>query len=430
MDYRYTASIEVLKFDSVRVMESGTTNSVVVITDHGCQNTDFMYNFTRATNPPNYLNGETGRRKVINATTSQFEVSTSISGQTAGDICFLYKFTDVTQYLLDSTLKLSIQAQGESNASFSLKAKYTPGNAFYVCNGYNNLYVFDEMERLAMPVQTWSLKLGDGLFRYRHNVEGDKSQGKLWTLLGETGTTSSITTATFEYNQNTDAWIDKTMFIDSFRTAAHSAFINDNIYVNGGVTPLTANYFADTYKFDPTGDSWTSLTDSIDAGSSGEGINLCDCLVVAYYKRDDGGGGSEFAPDDCFYMPLVDTWATIPVTHSSPDRCFGRSSFTIDNFKGSIIGGSTNITGSDADVIDYHTMLNLPAKSYSEAGPTPFPGMEYGSSQYENYAIICGGVWNGTFWDTGYIWNSARDNWVVISDTLSMTKCGFQGASL
>jgi len=430
-DNRYTASIEVLLFNSVRVLETGSNSTVVVMSGHGCQDTDFFYNFTRATNPPNYLSGETGRRKVINATTTQFEISTSITGQTAGDIGILYKFTDVTQYLLDGTLALSLQAQGESNASFTLKAVHTPGNAFYVTHGRNATSVYNALERLDMPGQTWVLNAADGYFRYRHNVEGDKAQGKLWAFLGQSvGGTTTMMTATSEYARSSDAWSNKALFPDTPRTAAHSAFIDGDIYVNGGVMSTATTYFASTYKFDPDADTWTSLAASTDSGSSGEGLNLCGCLVVAYYKRDDGGGGTEFAPDDCFYMPLCDAWATIPVTHSAPDRCFGRSGFTIDNFKGSIIGGTTDITGSDISAIDYHTQLNLPAKSYSEANATPLAGMEYAGGQYENYAIIAGGHYNSTVYDTAFLWNSARDNWAVIADTLASTRYAFQGVGL
>jgi len=409
---RYTAKIEVLKFDSVKVLETASSPTVANITAHGLNNGDFFVNLTQAENPPVRYGGETARRKVQNATTNSFGMYT-VSGQTAGDIIVAYSFQDVTDRLLDGTLKMEIQTQGENSAEFALKATYTAPGYFLGIDGFDDAYWFKLVFEYNIPRKTWVEKTAGTYYRSRNCAE--TIDNLAYNMMGYDGVVvrGSIP-YTEAYNRETDTWEAK-QSASSARTSPMALSLNDLIYVYGGYNS-TSGYFGNTDSYDPGTDSWTALT-SGSARADGEAVNLCDIMFEAYTTISGG-----FTNDDVFYIPYNDSWVTFMVDHNPPNRTLARSGFTIDGFKGSIIGGTTDYYTDPTYATDNHTMINFACKVYTEKQAIPDALQEAFVSQYEQYAILAGGMGGYSsidpraFFDAAYYWNSASDTWSAIDN--------------
>jgi hypothetical protein len=412
-DNRYTAKVEVLMFDKVRLAETATSTTCVVMNAHGCQKNDFIYNFSRATNPPIYYTGETARRKIIDvSTTSKFYIGSAISGQVKDDVIFLYKFSDITQYLRDESLNISLQAQGENNASFKLKTTYEPGGEFLAFHGWDDSYFYDDTTGFNFPRKTWTSYNTNGVATVRNSAEG--SHPNVYVMHGETG--AAYLDTNDEFNITNNAWTSKTGDTIT-RTACYSSYIDNYVYMAGGVDGV--GYYDDLTQYNPVGDSWVVKAVS-DGCASGDGLNLAGCLFLAYGKGDIGGSDI-LNTIDIFYVPYNNTWLNYPVDHSDPDRCFCRSGFTIDGFKGNLLGGSSDLGGDPIYALDNNTLINFPCKTYTEKNGMPSQGQELYSAQYEQYAIIAGGVYGdeftaGSYTKAAYAWNEAADTWAVLED--------------
>ena len=438
-DYRYAAKVEVLQFDSIKIMETGTSGTRVVISTHGMTNTDFYGNITRATNPPDRYGGATYRRKIQNASTNTFYSTVSVAGQTTGDVAILYKFTDVTDMLLDGTLKLQLQTQGDDSASFSLVHDYEPHGDFTYAKGFfytsastTSIYLTAQTKTYNLPRKSWLDRSSTSAFLRRQSFEGKSGVG--YSMQGE-GVFPPAHTASYGYcdlteqfTVATNVWVDKTSA--SFpRTACHAAYVGDNIYVHGGVMPGPI-YYSDCERYSISGDSWASMTPGHDE-SSGDGINLCDCLFVAYTKDS-----VDMTAQSKFYVVNNNSWVTYWIDNALPARCFARSGFTIDGFKGNVLGGTVDYAGLASYAIDSNTMINFPCKVYTERNVIPADLKEVYAAQYGGYAIIAGG--NGTYEDydyrsyssNSYYWNPLADTWTSLGTFDVNGKCGGQGAAL
>lgn len=410
---RHSASIEVLSFDSVRIAATGTTTKIVSMSSHGMQVDDFCYNYTRGTNPPATYQGTLARKKVISRTSTKFTVTSSIDGMTGGDVLFLYKFNDVTSYLLDASLDLNLTALEDNDGSFSIISTYIPPAHVVMFDGCGlvggALAVFNLTYEYNLTSKSWASK---STYFGRRRLAGEGADDICVLLHGQTEG-SSIYNAVDKYQISTDSWLNATDD-NKAKTAINSCYIDGYVYINGGLT--TASYaVSDTRKYNIDADSWTTLSDSVSDSVAGEGINLSECFMVAYFKD-----GTAFVDTDMFFVPTDNTWVYYLVDHNNPDRVFSRAGFSVDGMKGSCIGGAEDVSGSYTG-LDNHTQINFPCKVYTELSDIPAAGFEFFCKQYENYAILAGGVYGSylstatiSFFDAAYYWNGGRDTWVTI----------------
>jgi hypothetical protein len=423
---RYSASIEVLQFDSIKILETASDATTCVISAHGAEDGEFVVNITRSTNPPIYYStADSCRRKVMSATTSQFNVTASISGQTTGDVVALYKYKDVTQYLKDGTLKLDLNSRGNSEASFTVQTPYLTPKEFIYTGGWDEGYVYGNTYGFNLVRRTWETK-AISLVAARHNCTNVND--KMYMMQGQTYSGGWVyRDDTTEYTLSTDSWDAKT---DSGATkaACMCATIGDYAYVHGGADGTPTIY--DTIeRYDPGGDSWVTLT----AGSalvSGTGINLCDIFFVAYAR--DGAG---FLDSDVFYVPYTDTWHTFFINHSIPNRIYSALSMKNRDFTANLLGGCSSVDGNPEYSIDYHTSLNFITKTYHENEAWWQPIQEPAAGNYEDYGAVCGGMNDtmfvlGSYLDSNEWWIKLTDDSFYYLDVLPTPMASGQGVAL
>lgn len=117
----YTATIKVLSFHMYKLLETGTTEMTCTTTSHGLETGDFIINITRRAN--SQLLAERGSRKITVIDDDTFTVTPDITNQSKNDTIATFKWFDSTSFLLDNTLKISLQAEGKNEASFTIKSR-------------------------------------------------------------------------------------------------------------------------------------------------------------------------------------------------------------------------------------------------------------------------------------------------------------------
>jgi hypothetical protein len=402
---RYTASIEVLQFDSIKVLETASDATTCVITAHGAEDGEFVVNITRSTSPPVYFGtADSCRRKVMSSTTSQFNVTASISGQTRGDVVALYKYKDVTQYLTDGSLDMNLSSRGNNEASFTMEVEYTTPKEFMHIGGWDDGFIYGRTYGFNMIRRTWET-YSNCLINARHI--GVDIKGKMYMMQGQTYSGGWIyRDDTTEYTLSTDTWATKA---DSSvgKTACMGAVCDDQAYVYGGAN-TTSGYNTGNEKYDPDTDAWTTLTDG-GANAAGKGLNLSNTLFVAYGRTAAG-----FMDSDFFYIPYTDTWHTFFVNHSAPNRIFTALSRQTYGHKANLLGGCSSVDGDPANAIDYHTAVNFITKTYHENEAWWQNIQEPGAGSYEDYGAIVGGMNNTMFVAGSYLDNF--DWWLKTTD--------------
>lgn len=419
---KHSTTIEILEFDSVRRASTGTTEKIVSMSSHGMTVGDFCYNYTRGTNPPATYAGTLARKKVISITSNKFTVTSSIDGMTGGDVLFLYKFKDYTPYLLQGSLDLTLTALEDNEGEFSMISTYTPPAHVVIFDGCGlvsgALAVFNLTYEYSLNTKVWASK---NTYFARRRLAGEGADDVCLLLHGQTEG-SSIYNAVDIYRISTDTW-ENAVDDNKAKTAIQSCYYDGDVYINGGLT--TASYaVADTRKYNIDADSWTTLADSTGDSVAGEGILLSNCFMVTYFKD-----GTAFVDADMFFIPADNVWVNYIVNHNNPDRVFSRAGFTTDGMKGSCIGGAQDVSGSYTG-LDNHTQINFPCKVYTELNDIPHAGFEFFCKQYENYAVLAGGIYGSylstatiSFFDSAYYWNSGNDTWVTI-DSIATEMAG------
>ena len=117
----YTVTIKVLNFYTVSTLET-STETTVTITSHGLETGDFFVNITERSQT--LLLAERGSRKVTVIDENTFTINPIIANQTAGNESWLYKWIDITDKLVDGTLKLNFKADGNDDCSFSINTDF------------------------------------------------------------------------------------------------------------------------------------------------------------------------------------------------------------------------------------------------------------------------------------------------------------------
>lgn len=148
----------------------------------------------------------------------------------------------------------------------------------------------------------------------------------------------------WEYNSLTDTWTQKANFMGGARQQGVGFAINGFGYLGAG---YSSSSLADFYKYDPANDSWSQITDLLTIGTS----MTCFVLLNEGYV----GTGSVTYPVVNFlnqfwrYTPTTNTWTSI--TNCSPTPRFNAVAFTIDSAAYCGTGGFQNFT--DHDTIDF-----------------------------------------------------------------------------
>jgi hypothetical protein len=362
---------------------------------------------------------------LISTTTSHFHVTASISGQTAGDIVALYKYKDVTQYLTDGSLDMSLSSRGNNEASFTMKAEYTTPKEFMHIGGWDDSFIYGRTYGFNMLRRTWVL-YSTCLTNARHI--GVAINDKLYMMQGQTYSGGWIyRDDTTEFTLPTDTWATKT---DSSvgKTACMGAVCDAKAHIYGGAN-VVSGYNVLNEKYDPDTDTWTSLMDG-GAYAAGKGLNLCNTLFVAY-ARD----AAAFLDSDFFYIPYTDTWHTFFVNHSAPNRIYPVLSRQTYEFKANLLGGCSSIDGDPANAIDYHTTINFITKTYYENDAWWQNIQEPAAGSYEDYGAIAGGMNNTMFVPGSYLntfdwWMKTTDDAFYILTDLPVAMASGQGASI
>jgi hypothetical protein len=382
--------IEVLKYDGMYIAETGTDTGLIVVTGHGAIVGDFFFNYTRSERPTDRLKGDTCRRRIFSASTDSFEVTSSITGQTAGDIIMLYKFQEIT--VLDTTIQVNIAAQQESSyANFMAEGVIIPPGTVVITDGS-----IDQTYNFTIATAVLAAKTAQGDTKSLHCSEGESSN--IYTFYGLDGTTSldSINT----YDIVGDSWAAGTS-ATSGKNSAQACILDSKIYESGGAGSKTTN------MYNPGADSWTALMDAPDIRSDGDGVGLLSVSVFFNSQGGDSGGGA--ISTDTYYVPAVDTWyqfaSDVILSYYGPRFHWHNS------YKAYLVGG-INFFGI---YLPSNISVNFPAKSYFSKTSIPEENAAISAASLENYGVICNGYDGVDTNDIFYVWSETRDVWANIT---------------
>lgn len=416
MTTRYSASVEVLAFDSIRVLEATSTSYTCYVNSVTVSEGDFIVNMTQSENPPiRYGDADSCRRKIISATGSSFMVTASIDGQTTGDIIAVYKYKDVTQYLKDGTLQMDLSSKGNNEANFSFEIPTSRAEIFMHNGGWNETYIYSYNIGFTVLSEVWTVYENMPVFNSFHNSFKGNEENILYIAQGQSYDGGWIQLDDcYMYDLSEDAWYTQdTLSIE--KRGCSSATIGENSYVVGGFDPVT--YYDILEVYDQVGDAWSALTaSSVDVGV-GAGVNLCEVFFVGYFANF--GGLNE---NDIYYIPYTDSWHDFFVDHNAPDRDNTGVSFKGYDFKAGIVGGCNTYGGDPLNAIDTHTFINFIAKIYYESleWPTNIQGVSSGT--FEGFGFVTGGVYgdegdHGSYFDTSYLWiSNTEEVWATTYD--------------
>ena len=407
---QYTVTVEVLKFNKMVQATTGTSSTVVVCS-HSQQALDFFVNVTRNTMPPIRYNGTNARRKIESVTTVSFTHTASISGQTKNDWIALYKFTDVTQYVCQNSVQISLNIQGDDTAQFEAIQTYTAPGYFLAFDGYYGTGATIKNTTLQWDISSkaWAEKTASGVNRYRHRVESISGLAYLLSgsnLVGNADVKS--------YDRSTDSFATLTD-INFPRDDAESCAYNGKAWIFSGYSLDLADFLLSMESYNPVSDTW-DIEGSFDYAFRGDGINICKNLMFVMYTLDKGSPTNTFNSSDYFIDLLTSTFATYFVGHTSPNRCNSKAGFKIDEYKCLSVGGSTTVDGFGT--INKVTRINFLGKVYAESAVFPTNIQEGYCDQYEQYSIYaCGVNWTGgVSYDTARCYNYLSDSWFSIAN--------------
>lgn len=413
-----SATIEVLEFKGIRVLEAGSTANVAYITDHGQVDDDFFVNITRSYSPSKKIfPKEFGtiipcRVKISDDVyTNSFWLESSIYDpdggyQDAGDLVALYKFEDRTSNLIDSSLSGLLTAQQESDfITFTLKSDFTKNANVYFSDG-QNAGASSVNHMWDWDTNAWSSKTGYDYIRYSANAEKVTDNYIFGGNIVIGATTSSGAATATKYDISADSWSNLTSANDA-RANAFSAEIDDIIYWYGGEGPSGGPI----ESYNHVSDTWTSLTAHGTDYHSGQGSNVGKVLFCNYMVT----GSASFETTDIVYVPAQDVWANYPVDNSAPSRMLARSGYNVDRFRSQILGGTTN--GTASAVVPYNTSANITCKVYSEKTEIPVANMESMAASSDRFVFHGGGLNSASAQlATAYYYTDVRDSWTAVDN--------------
>lgn len=407
-----SVTVEVLEFNSIKILESGSNTYIANITNHGLQTGDFYSNVTTEYQPPLiYLPSSIipERRKISSATINSFQINAGyqLFNQKAGDIVALYKFEDRTEYLKDGSFSGILTAQQESdNITFTLINEFSNLVNVFFSDGQNG-GAGSVNHEWDWTTKTWSSKTGYDSIRYQANAEKVIDNYVFGGNIVIGATTSSGAATATKYNISGDSWSNLTSATDA-RYNGFSAQIDDIIYWYGGNGPSSGGPIE---SYNSSTDAWTALTAQGNDYHSGQGSNVGKVLFCNYMVT----GSSSFETTDILYVPVQDVWANYPVDNSAPSRMLARSGYSLDGFRSQILGGTTN--GTASAVVAYNTSANITCKTYSEKTEIPTPAMEGIAAKSDKFAIYGGGLNSASSQiATSYYYTDVRDVWTSIDN--------------
>lgn len=406
---RYSASVSALKFYCIRLLETGSNTTTCVISGVTVSPGDFMVNIDLRDNPPvRYGDQETGRRKIIATSGSSFGISAPITGQTRNQVVALYTYQDVTQYLQEGSLKLSLSSKGNSEAAFTFLTEPDPSQTFIHAGGWDDTYIHDFALGFTIAQGAWAVLADLPITKAAHS--GFTANGEFYTALGYTGLFTHSNTV-HKYNMANDSWDSKTALATA-RSDAQEAEIDNYGYICGGRD--TTNLYNTLEKYDPGADSWTALTTGDALGMAfGRAINLCNTFFAEYYLNSDG-----FTPLALYYLPIEEVWTPFFVNHPLPARILAAPSHKSHDFKVGFVGGTTDEGGDPNYTINNHTFVNFIAGCYYNNLEWPTYIMDPSSGTFDHFGLVAGGqeetsvyldITNFWVYNTDQVWVSAYD---------------------
>lgn len=411
-----SATIEVLEFFKIAVLEAGTTAYLASLTAHGMAVNDFIVNITKAAAPsrkffprdlPEY---SAGRRKIDEVPDANWFLHSYYTiydpdgaYQGPGDLVALYKFQDKTSYLLDGSISGILTAQQESdNITFTMKHDFSKHVNVYIADSVDYFETSPLNFMFNWSDKTWSNKTAYNYPRKGANAEKVVDNFVFW---GATAT---------KYDISADSWSDLSSPTDA-RANAFSAEIDNVIYLYGGQGPSGGPI----EKYTPGSDTWAALTAHGTDYYDGCGMNVCNTLFCNYMATST----TTFETTDIIYIPLQDVWANYPVNNTAPSRNKARSGYSIDCFKAQVVGGTDS--GYYSGSITNNTSANLICKVYSEKTEIPTAVSYSANIACDKFAIHGGGYnTSSTMVDKSYYFSDVRESWTALDDLPEASAAG------
>jgi hypothetical protein len=116
---QHTGLLEILEYIGDDFAEEYSDEDYLLMTGHGLVTGDFIVNKT-IRDAAGMGSAERGSRKVTRLSDDILEYSSEMVGQAESDEIYLFKWVDITQYLLDRTLKISLKSNHSNTAGFKL----------------------------------------------------------------------------------------------------------------------------------------------------------------------------------------------------------------------------------------------------------------------------------------------------------------------
>jgi hypothetical protein len=166
-------------------------------------------------------------------------------------------------------------------------ATFTIGIKGYVAGGANYDGMITEVWEYNPASNTWRERAD--LPQVRTSASGFTLNGKGYLVNGMYNEYSGLHRSLMEYDPASNAWTAKSLFPGLGRLDSQVFVIGDNAYIGGGyrVDPILP--FTDFYKYDPSGNTWTSVKDAPVSSTMKNGFSINGKGYAVYYPGDGQG---------------------------------------------------------------------------------------------------------------------------------------------
>lgn len=177
----------------------------------------------------------------------------------------------------------------------------------------------------------------------------------------------------WEYTPQTDRWTRKADFPSMGRIGAAGFVLNQKAYVAGRIDPNTSNHYKDCWEYDPLNDTWTPKQNLIAPFDQG----------VSFALNGKGYVGLGITNDSLYeYNPILDQW--IAKTQYMNASHLNSTAFVINNI--AYIG-----TGTDANNIDSKEFWQYSNNTWQRITDFPIEKLATASFVTTNKAYLGGG---------------------------------------
>jgi len=230
----------------------------------------------------------------------------------------------------------------------------------------------------------------------------------------------------WEYDPNSDQWIQKSPFPGVPRYFASSFVISDKAYVGGGIRPgETSNSYQpalfDFYEYDPSTDEWISIANFPESNTHRGVEGIMGAVSFSVNNKGYIGGGSRStstgggSPNFVEYDPVNDHWSGMV----SPNRSgIYDCAFTYNGLGYVIIGNE---------------LWQLDPVTYTWSQLSDYPGGNRNGSicfVIDKYAYVGTGIQSGLIRNSVYKYDIELNSWAEIPSLPELALRGAIGFSL